>query len=1367
VGTPSNQTTPEPIAGGLVGGRYLVRSLLGRGGMAAIYDVLDSVTGRSCVLKRLIPLTRNNREAAIRTLFEREFLTLSQLQHPNVVGVYDYGVDDGVPYYTMELVTGVDLQARVPLPWLAACRIARDLCGVLALLHSRRLIYRDLNPRNVRITDSGLTKLIDFGAMSLMGLNRELVGTPAFCAPEAFHFQPMDGRTDLYALGVMLYLMLTGRVPFRAKDFAQMRAQWDSQPPPLSQFASDVPSALEQLVLEMMRSKPALRPANAAEVIDRLNAITGASADEHFTIHQAYLLTPTLVGRTDVLDTVRDKIDGALSRRGASIVLSGASGSGRSRLLAACELEAKLLGFIVLRPDSADLGLDEYATARAIILQLLDIVPDTLQLISRQASVLVHVVPELLDRIDGIVPISMAFQNLDQAVQPVLRQVLIDVSRRHALMIAVDDADRIDGASLAFLTLLAQEVASNALVLITALESTRVPPAHVRDSLELLVGSSSMLALEPLSAEAVELLLGSVFGEVPNLHLLSHRLEAIARGNPRDLLQIAQHLVDRGVLRYRNGAWTLPDNLSALDLPSGMAQALRARAQLLSPDGRALAQTMAQSGGQRFAFDECVVLANEARRSRVMQCLDELMAASVVRLEGGLFALAQPGWIAPLSEALSVAGLQACNARLAALFASRNDDIRVAQHLLRAGQTERGIEVLARHAVISRHRTDEDAEAYFDLMRSLPDDWLETYERALQLCSELRRPYAEIYALRSRLCGLLAGTTVNRTRHFEATIADLARDCGLDRYAASDASLPALERLRSALAAAQLDYDRASPADRGEDPASAVRQLARIEAEACGIIALGLNHELALRMPSLEPLAPLSPALRIVDKLVLGIAARVSGRIEQALEVYASLLVQLEQPDRGGLDPAHHIYTVLGIECGTGMLQAAMGLDSCLAYASRLESHPQHQVNAILMRMLHELWQGRHQVAQRLKREAELARIQITQRRTAEGSHLLGELTGYALAGELTGVKQVTEAIERQAQLFAGWGPVLHYARSECHRLCGNAEQALVELGAALSLVQPGHHQIWIWVAAAHVGVLLDLGRDSESIALGKQYLKDALEQGLGYTCNYVRMPLSLGLSQLGEHAQAAEYAQACVDEFAALGATGLNRCLALETRALVAVRSGDRQTLEECIRALSPARSGDESLLVPRYDRVIKEAQKAGLLTRKEEAPREVRDDTAVNSQLVRSTFETCHTIPAMARASLELVVRSTASLGGLFYSVTAEGLVLQAEVDSLADSPEHFCFAREHLAREQQEELATVVAGQTEATVAHTTRSVAMGAKLHAVTLSHRDAGRDTFVAVVILLRPRRLQIPGGLVTELSRVLFGAGLTWTKTSY
>ena len=132
---------PERIAN-----RYEIQGVLGRGGMACVYLATDLVAGRKVALKEL-QLASNHDRASITALFEREFHTLSQLTHPRVIAVYDYGVSTRGPYYTMELLDGGDLRDRAPVPWRQACALFFDVCSSLALLHSRRLLHRDISPR--------------------------------------------------------------------------------------------------------------------------------------------------------------------------------------------------------------------------------------------------------------------------------------------------------------------------------------------------------------------------------------------------------------------------------------------------------------------------------------------------------------------------------------------------------------------------------------------------------------------------------------------------------------------------------------------------------------------------------------------------------------------------------------------------------------------------------------------------------------------------------------------------------------------------------------------------------------------------------------------------------------------------------------------------------------------------------------------------------------------------------------------------------------------------------------------------------------------------------------------------------------------
>src|SRR4051794_38024856 len=154
--------------GALIGGRYRVEAILGQGGMGAVYRVLDERNDRQLALKQLRAGGSDHNAALMITQFEREYHTLCQLAHPSIIEVHDYGIDGTTAYYTMQLLDGQDLRERGQLAWREACAVFRDVASSLAIIHSRRLVHRDISGRNVRCTSAGTAKLIDFGAMAPM-----------------------------------------------------------------------------------------------------------------------------------------------------------------------------------------------------------------------------------------------------------------------------------------------------------------------------------------------------------------------------------------------------------------------------------------------------------------------------------------------------------------------------------------------------------------------------------------------------------------------------------------------------------------------------------------------------------------------------------------------------------------------------------------------------------------------------------------------------------------------------------------------------------------------------------------------------------------------------------------------------------------------------------------------------------------------------------------------------------------------------------------------------------------------------------------------------------------------------------------------
>src|SRR5262245_51948856 len=140
---------PLDEAGHTIAGRYLVEEVLGRGGMATVYRVLDTATGARCALKRARGGGAGSGERR-KQLLEREYYTLAQLAHPRIIAVYDFGRDERGPYYTMELLDGSDLASLGRVPWPQACALLRDVASSLSVLHSRGLLHRDVSARNVR-----------------------------------------------------------------------------------------------------------------------------------------------------------------------------------------------------------------------------------------------------------------------------------------------------------------------------------------------------------------------------------------------------------------------------------------------------------------------------------------------------------------------------------------------------------------------------------------------------------------------------------------------------------------------------------------------------------------------------------------------------------------------------------------------------------------------------------------------------------------------------------------------------------------------------------------------------------------------------------------------------------------------------------------------------------------------------------------------------------------------------------------------------------------------------------------------------------------------------------------------------------------
>ena len=301
------QIAPLPIytnlaelpSGFVLDNKYRLESLIGTGGFGVVYRATHIQLQRQVAVKVFRPLTNLSTEDSLRR-FRHEGASASRLQHPNAVTVLDSGVAlGGIPYLAMELLIGRtladELKERRVLSLQRTIQIILPVCDVLIEAHAATLVHRDIKPENVFLhrTRSGeVIKILDFGIAKMLGDGNELdrklmtggggiIGTPTYMAPERLRQGTYDGRSDVYSVGVMMYQMLSGRLPFNSdkESYVEIVLGHLNQPvPPLVGGASPIPGFLTQVVMRTLEKDPALRP-TARELLTDLVRVARYSID--------------------------------------------------------------------------------------------------------------------------------------------------------------------------------------------------------------------------------------------------------------------------------------------------------------------------------------------------------------------------------------------------------------------------------------------------------------------------------------------------------------------------------------------------------------------------------------------------------------------------------------------------------------------------------------------------------------------------------------------------------------------------------------------------------------------------------------------------------------------------------------------------------------------------------------------------------------------------------------------------------------------------------------------------------------------------------------------------------------------------------
>jgi len=262
-------------------GPYRLSEPIGRGGMGTVYRATHEKTGQQVAVKLIAATVAD--DPRFRRRFASEIETLKRLKHPNIVTLVGYGEESGHLFYSMELVDGESLQQRLRrerrLPWPPVLDMAIEICAALKHAHDFGVIHRDLKPANLLFDHQGAVKLVDFGIAKLFGNNDQtaagsVLGTADFMAPEQAGDGSITPRTDLYALGNVLYACFAGRPPFAGRTLTQVIDSLRQESPPrIDLFAPDLPEEIAELIHDLLKKRPEDRPPTALAVMNRMKAI--------------------------------------------------------------------------------------------------------------------------------------------------------------------------------------------------------------------------------------------------------------------------------------------------------------------------------------------------------------------------------------------------------------------------------------------------------------------------------------------------------------------------------------------------------------------------------------------------------------------------------------------------------------------------------------------------------------------------------------------------------------------------------------------------------------------------------------------------------------------------------------------------------------------------------------------------------------------------------------------------------------------------------------------------------------------------------------------------------------------------------------
>ncbi len=623
-------------------GRYAVVRVLPEGGQKIVYLVRDTVLDRECALS-LIKGGQLQSEDLQR--LRREAQAMARLgTHAHLVTIFDIGDEDGRPYIVSEFVAGGELRHEIraaagPLPLDRALSVTRDVARALAFAHARGIVHRDIKPANIWLMEDGAAKLGDFGLAfgadrSRLTQDGTFVGTAAYIAPEQALGSGADARSDLYALGCVLYEMVTGRVPFAGDDMVSVISQHiETAPVAPSWHNPQVPHALDTLIVQLLAKSPEDRPQSADALLVALDALTSTNLPQVAAAVPANpldrLAAGVFVGRGREVEELRRGLDDALSGRGRLLLLVGEPGIGKTRTASELCTYARLRGAQVLigRCYEGEGAPSYWPWVQAIRAYVAECDSDALRSeMGPGAADIAQMVSEVHAKLPGLTappaiePDQARFRLFDS-----ITTFLKNASRRQPLVLLLDDLHWADTASLLMLQFLVRDLTGARLVVLGTYRDVELGRQHpLAQTLAELAREQvgTRVLLRGLGEPEVARYIAMTAGSTPSDALVAAVFRE-TEGNPFFLSEVVRLLVADGRLQDTGdtSTWTVA-------IPQSVREVVGRRLNHLGEECNSIL-TMAAVIGREFGLDALERL-TEIDGDHLLELIEEAEAARVI-----------------------------------------------------------------------------------------------------------------------------------------------------------------------------------------------------------------------------------------------------------------------------------------------------------------------------------------------------------------------------------------------------------------------------------------------------------------------------------------------------------------------------------------------------------------------------------------------------------------------------------------------------------------------------------------------------------------------------------------------------------------